>query len=643
MLKNETANRIVVATLAATLMGGAVLAPIAAYAGEAGGDGISVVSEPAPDGIIAEGTPAADETDAQDAEPLLTSAPDEGPISDMGGKKDGKISVTVAEGRDRSPYVPIASESNDCYAKAQTIVPADMLSELRESDLKAITFHADASQVNWGRSRFRIFLQEVSDSYNTRNAFYDTKNATFVYEGSLEVAKDGTVRFPINKNDFRYHGGNLLISIQNVRPGKQARKVDFYGIESTRASVWGSNPDHEATQAMPVEFIPTMTIEATEAPVEMTTVSISVADHAKATVETDGGETVSDGDQIPVGTTLKIQASADDEYALSVSCDGDELSPRRDGTYICDATAGATEISVKAADTMPRLVATLPATDKTIGLIAVVRMPEAEGIDWSDASMGFDVSDKTGRHVDVKLADATDLGDGRFAFVMPLSSIEMAQPVKATLTYTGETHEWDGLTLEDAISKADGLDASQMAYAHAVADLGFHAQTFLSKLNGWELDRDYAKMGLHYTEPGDFDQRTIREDLARYESHTRLGRGLDKATCSLVFGSNISVKVNLYAKRGTTIDAKADFNGRSFPVEQVSDTCWTATIDGLTPDQLTDEFQVTGTADGYSFEVRSCGLAYANSVVRDGRYGADGDNAMFALWNLGAASAGLSA
>ena len=610
MKRNTILNGTLALTLAAALAGGAALAPVAAYADEAADAGLTIVDEAGADAAL-EGT---------------------------------ELEVTVAKGTARNACVPIAYDATDCYTLSQTIIPADMLDGLADSDINAITLHADTSNVSCGKARFRVFLKEVDESANTRGRFYNlgVNNATFAYEGALDVAEDGTVRIPVNRNDFHYNGGNLLVSIQNVRCGSASRTVRFRGIDAANASVWGTSTIADSFQPTVANFIPMMTIEATAAPVATSTVSIAIDDHAEATVTTEDGTVVNDGDQLPVGQALTIKASAEQDFALSVSCGDEELTPLRDGTYTCETGEGTTEIRIAAADTMPRLEATRPTLDGTIGLVAVVKMPEAGDIDWANAKMGFDVSGKSGRHVDVALADATDLGDGRYGFALPLSAIEMAQPVNATLTCGDETQTWEGLTLENAIEELDGVTDAELAYNHALADLGYHSQTLLCALHKWNLGTDYAKMNLFYTAPGEFDQRAIREELDRHESHVRHGEGVDKMTYSLTCGSTIDATINLYVTKGASVDAIGDFHGNTYKAEKVSDTQWKVTIEGIRPDQLGEEFQVTGSVNGSSFEFRSSGLAYANSIAKSGKYGAEGDNAIFALWNLGAATAGLA-
>lgn len=618
MKRNTILNGTLALTLAAALAGGAALAPVAAYADEASDAGLTVVSE-------------ADTDDAIEGSGLTAD-------------ENGQIAVTVAKGTARNTCVPIAYEATDCYTLSQTIVPADMLDGLADSDINAITFHADISNVSCGKARFRVFLKEVDESSNTDGRFYNVgvNNATFAYEGALNVAEDGTVRIPVNRNDFHYNGGNLLISVQNVRRGSASRTVRFRGIDAANASVWGTSSESDSFQATVANFIPMMTIEATAAPVATSTVSIAIDDHAEATVTTEDGTIVNDGDQLPVGQALTIKASAEQDYALSVSCGDEELTPLRDGTYTCETGEGTTEIRIAAADKMARLEATRPALDGTVGLVAVVKMPEAGDIDWTNAKMGFDVSGKSGRHVDVALADATDLGDGRYGFTLPLSAIEMAQPVNATLTCGDETQTWEGLTLENAIEQLDGITDAELAYNRALADLGYHSQSLLCTLHKWNLGTDYAKMNLFYTAPGEFDQRAIRENLDQYRSHVDLCDGLNKVTYSLTCGSTIDATINLYVAKGANVDAFADFNGRTFKVKKISDTQWRIVIEGIRPDQLGEEFMAHGHINGNSFEFHGSGLAYANSIVKDGSYGTEGDNAMFALWSFGAATAGLA-
>ena len=291
-----------------------------------------------------------------------------------------------------------------------------------------------------------------------------------------------------------------------------------------------------------------------------------------------------------------------------------------------------------------------------VGLNVYLLLPEGEGLDYAGAYVEFSVSGRRHRTVRAPVDESNRGGaDGPYyGFTLPLSSIEMAQPVDATFHYSrdGEAAELSkpGISIKgyveafeaDAEGNPDRYDDETVALVRAVADYGHWVQPFLSQANGWATgdgDDRYAEMTTHYAES--YDAASVAGALAGYGMSRDLGASsVTKATASLSLVSETALDVTLTVAEGTTpsgvvatVGGEAVDAGEPVRLGKAKDggVRWRVRVAGIRAWRLGDEVAVAGDAGG-GFSVTASGLAYARAVLASGDFAENGGHdAMCAL------------
>ena len=132
--------------------------------------------------------------------------------------------LTICDGTDtdggRTPY---DTNWGDQYQKHEFIIPADKLADMKDLDIKNMTFYAAEENKNTG-AEVMVFLKEVDQT--TLTNFIGNEGATTVYTGEVSVA-DSKWNIPFSTN-YTYNGGNLLVGVYTTKVGAYAY-CDFYG------------------------------------------------------------------------------------------------------------------------------------------------------------------------------------------------------------------------------------------------------------------------------------------------------------------------------------------------------------------------------------------------------------------------------
>ncbi len=279
-----------------------------------------------------------------------------------------------------------------------------------------------------------------------------------------------------------------------------------------------------------------------------------------------------------------------------------------------------------------------------VGLTAFLSLPETEGVDWTESYVTFDVSGRKSRSVQVAYDSTNKDTSGKYyGFTVPLSSVEMAQPVMATLHYTQDGVEKE-LAADKALSVkgyvegfekvASSYDETTVALVHAVADYGHWVQPFLSASNGWTTgggDDQYAEMGKFYAQS--YDKDAARAATAGYG----LSKDIDdtavmKVTASLALESETTLDIILTVNEGVTPAVTyVTIGDRS--VEGVAPTKlgnasgggvrWRVRVPGIRGWELGLPVVVTGDAEG-GFSVTASCLAYAGAILGIDSFDANG-------------------
>lgn len=132
--------------------------------------------------------------------------------------------LTICDGTDtdggRTPY---DTNWGDQYQKHEFIIPADKLADMKDLDIKNMTFYAAAENNNPG-AEVMVFLKEVDQT--TLTNFIGKEGATTVYTGEVSVA-DSKWNIPFSTN-YTYNGGNLLVGVYTTKVGAYTY-CDYYG------------------------------------------------------------------------------------------------------------------------------------------------------------------------------------------------------------------------------------------------------------------------------------------------------------------------------------------------------------------------------------------------------------------------------
>ena len=321
-------------------------------------------------------------------------------------------------------------------------------------------------------------------------------------------------------------------------------------------------------------------------------------------------------------------------------------------------TQGETEVTVENNQfTMPAGDVTVSATFKEevkpefkskslvlsgqIGVNFFMKLPEIEGVDYSNSYMTFSITGKgtiTARDdYDATFKDKS--GNGYYGFTCFVNSIQMADTITATFHYGDDQTVLLDYSVADYIAYFDEhqneYNQTTLDLIKAIAEYGHYAQPFLSAENGWTIGTDYAEMTKHYTESFDLDSIKTAIDGYTFVKNIE-GSGITKATYRLNLESETMVDVFLTVEDGTELTASATFNGKTFTAVKQADGRYRIRVSGISAHLLGETITITGTA-GSDFTITVSALAYARAVLNSEAFGADAKNAMAALYRYYAA------
>ena len=170
--------------------------------------------------------------------------------------------LTVYDGTATNDRVPAYINYFDDFTRSQFVIPASDLTEMNGKSIYKMWFFTTNLNVPYTTtSSAKVYLKEVS--YTQINDFEPIASTTVVYTGYFDIqpTDNGGVLYITFDVPFDYHGGNLLIGIENTEDNDWMY-INFCGQTVNGASVAGSNgtnPDY--IQPAPQNFIPTTTFE----------------------------------------------------------------------------------------------------------------------------------------------------------------------------------------------------------------------------------------------------------------------------------------------------------------------------------------------------------------------------------------------
>ena len=255
-----------------------------------------------------------------------------------------------------------------------------------------------------------------------------------------------------------------------------------------------------------------------------------------------------------------------------------------------------------------------------IGVNFFMDLPEIDGVEYSESYMEFTIGKNAAVQKDSFDPDHMNATGQYYGFTCHTWTIQMADTITAVF------HYGDGKTVQEEYSVAEyietfeanagSFDAKTAALIRAMADYGYYAQRYLSKVNGWTIGDKYAEITKHYADSFDYDavraatqSKAIVRDLG--SSH------LKKATYRLQLASDTTIDVFLDLADETALTAAAEFKGQTCTAERQSDGRYKVTIPNVSAHQLGDMIEVAGDADG-AFAVKVSVLSYVYDTLTKG-------------------------
>ncbi len=147
--------------------------------------------------------------------------------------------LTVYDGTNTQSFIPVYIDRfKDNYCRSQYVIPAAELTPMNGATIYSITYYGyyysfdNVSFPYTTSASVNVYMKEVG--YSTMTSFEEPSTATNVYSGQLTFTGDKdnvtliiTLTTP---TPFTYHGGNLLIGMDNTTHGYQTEySPNFYG------------------------------------------------------------------------------------------------------------------------------------------------------------------------------------------------------------------------------------------------------------------------------------------------------------------------------------------------------------------------------------------------------------------------------
>ena len=200
---------------------------------------------------------------------------------------DGEIKATVDVleewNQTTNSVVPVYGIWCDQYSQSQFIIAEAYMQGMQDVFIKGMTFYAEQEDVSWGDAEFDVYLSEVSET--TISELMDWNTLEKVYAGKLSISgKKMDISFD---KAFAYHGGNLLIGINQTVQGSYIDS-NWYGITAYEASYGGFWNDTEYTSQQ--NFLPIVSFDLMSASDSQKPTDLAVSDitSSSAVISWDG-------------------------------------------------------------------------------------------------------------------------------------------------------------------------------------------------------------------------------------------------------------------------------------------------------------------------------------------------------------------
>jgi transglutaminase-like putative cysteine protease len=269
-----------------------------------------------------------------------------------------------------------------------------------------------------------------------------------------------------------------------------------------------------------------------------------------------------------------------------------------------------------------------------------MKLPEIAGCDYSEGYIEFIINGDT-ENPEIDNFDKNDRSeDGRlFKFTVHISSIQMADPVKAVFHYYVNGTEFTKevtFTVEEYLDHIVGDNPSPELFelTEAIRNYGYYAQNYLSKYakKTWTYGVDHKAMTMPEGSVATYSY--TKNELEGYAAQKDLTADIGSMSLSLTLDTDTAINlfVNTASGYSGTVTAFIESGSGETPLTavKVSGNKYKITIPGIAAHQLGDVFNVViETAEGSS-TVDVSALSYAYVCMEDGKYAKD---VMSALYN----------
>lgn len=254
------------------------------------------------------------------------------------------------------------------------------------------------------------------------------------------------------------------------------------------------------------------------------------------------------------------------------------------------------------AEDIPELKFHSVVLDGKIGVAFYMYLP-GDIRDYSDSYMDFKLNNASGNRQKFRMEDAmehvvTDEGNTYYGFICYLSSIEMADQIKAEFCYGDDQSIRYTYSLKEYVEYTEAHEEEftqkELDLIYSLADLGHYMQIYFSKINGWVIGDQHDEMPAH----SEITDQDIEDAVSKIDSYVNVYElGRDNLVSSLSFKSTTTYTVKYKAEPGSEADITAEVDGSPVSVTKSGDY-YIIEITDIPADQLGEFFSVTFFADG---------------------------------------------
>ena len=260
-----------------------------------------------------------------------------------------------------------------------------------------------------------------------------------------------------------------------------------------------------------------------------------------------------------------------------------------------------------------------------IGIIFHVYIPGT--LTPSSCTMDFDVSGDTSQNAQGQeyFETITDNGYTLYGYKCYINSVQMADEIHATLSYSGGsiTETYTAKTYLDVIAGSDEFPSDLRELARCIKDYGCYVQPVLADYNKWEIGKKHAAMDSAY----DYNDSDFTSADNGTKEHAVIcdvpdDSGIKDVSFALVLDSETAIEIYLAPKDGYTGSVGAYVDGGSENMAVKKSGEYVVSIGNISAHLLGMTHTVSivtqyENMQEVSFEVKLSALSYVQSAIHD--------------------------